>query len=82
MRGRGDECVSDCCRLPLQARKSILRIHTRQWTEPPSEDLVVELAERCVGYCGADLKALCAEAALAALRRRQVRGGLAGLQGV
>ena len=24
----------------------------------------------CAGYCGADLKALCAEAALAALRRR------------
>ncbi len=27
------------------------------------------LADQCVGYCGADLKALCAEAALAALRR-------------
>lgn len=29
-----------------------------------------ELAEKCVGYCGADIKALCTEAALFALRRR------------
>lgn len=29
-----------------------------------------EVADRCVGYCGADIKALCTEAALFALRRR------------
>jgi hypothetical protein len=31
-----------------------------------------ELAALAVGYCGADIKALCAEAALHALRRRSV----------
>ena len=29
-----------------------------------------ELAAECTGYCGADLKALCAEAALTAVQRR------------
>jgi SpoVK/Ycf46/Vps4 family AAA+-type ATPase len=60
-----------CFPLPnLEARKSILSIHTRKWADPPSEDLIEELATRCVGYCGADLKALCAESSLQALRRR------------
>ena len=31
---------------------------------------MLELADKCVGYCGADIKALCTEAALFALRRR------------
>jgi hypothetical protein len=54
----------------LQARKSILHIHTSQWSDPPSGALLSELATMTVGYCGADLKALCTEASLAALRRR------------
>ncbi|GFR39630.1 hypothetical protein Agub_g96, partial [Astrephomene gubernaculifera] len=54
----------------LQARRSILQIHTRKWSEPPSPPLLDELAGLCVGYCGADLKAVCAEAALHAVRRR------------
>uniref|UniRef100_A0A3Q4AUM9 ATPase family AAA domain-containing protein 2 n=1 Tax=Mola mola TaxID=94237 RepID=A0A3Q4AUM9_MOLML len=53
-----------------EARKDILKIHTRQWTPPPSDNFVEELAEKCVGYCGADIKAICSEAALCALRRR------------
>lgn len=97
----------------------ILKIHTKQWTPPPSESFLEELAEKCVGtfvsstpslwscclwtgvedpaladvaphvsltctvsvwmlqsphvllgYCGADIKAVCSEAALCALRRR------------
>ena len=32
--------------------------------------LLDELAAECTGYCGADLKALCAEAALTAVQRR------------
>lgn len=28
------------------------------------------VAKKCVGYCGADIKALCAEAALIALRKK------------
>ncbi|RVE62455.1 hypothetical protein OJAV_G00157590 [Oryzias javanicus] len=39
-----------------EARKEILKIHTKQWTPQP--------------YCGADIKAVCSEAALCALRRR------------
>uniref|UniRef100_A0AAY4AWR2 ATPase family AAA domain-containing protein 2 n=1 Tax=Denticeps clupeoides TaxID=299321 RepID=A0AAY4AWR2_9TELE len=53
-----------------KARKHILGIHTRDWNPKLAESFVEELAEKCVGYCGADIKALCTEAALAALRRR------------
>uniref|UniRef100_A0A3Q4GEC1 ATPase family AAA domain-containing protein 2 n=1 Tax=Neolamprologus brichardi TaxID=32507 RepID=A0A3Q4GEC1_NEOBR len=53
-----------------EARKAILKIHTRQWKPPPSEDFLDELSEKCVGYCGADIRAVCTEAALCALRRR------------
>uniref|UniRef100_A0A8C6KQ86 ATPase family AAA domain-containing protein 2 n=1 Tax=Nothobranchius furzeri TaxID=105023 RepID=A0A8C6KQ86_NOTFU len=53
-----------------EARRDILQIHTRQWTPPPSEAFLEELADKCVGYCGADIKAVCSEAALCALRRR------------
>ena len=40
----------------LQARASILDIHTRKWSQPPAAELKEDLAHRCVGYCGADLK--------------------------
>uniref|UniRef100_A0A673A2D9 ATPase family AAA domain-containing protein 2 n=1 Tax=Sphaeramia orbicularis TaxID=375764 RepID=A0A673A2D9_9TELE len=53
-----------------EARKDILKIHTRQWTPPPSDAFLEELSDKCVGYCGADIKAVCSEAALCALRRR------------
>ncbi|XP_056254447.1 ATPase family AAA domain-containing protein 2-like isoform X1 [Seriola aureovittata] len=53
-----------------ESRKEILKIHTRQWKPPPSEGFLEELAEKCVGYCGADIRAVCTEAALCALRRR------------
>ncbi|XP_078130289.1 ATPase family AAA domain-containing protein 2B isoform X1 [Sander vitreus] len=53
-----------------KARKHILEIHTRDWNPKLAEPFVDELAEKCVGYCGADIKALCTETALAALRRR------------
>ncbi|XP_075597667.1 ATPase family AAA domain-containing protein 2-like [Balearica regulorum gibbericeps] len=57
--------------LPNQeARKEIFKIHTRDWTPKPLDMFLEELAEKCVGYCGADIKSLCAEAALCALRRR------------
>ncbi|XP_032436267.1 ATPase family AAA domain-containing protein 2-like isoform X1 [Xiphophorus hellerii] len=53
-----------------ESRKEIMKIHTRLWKPPPSEDFLDELAEKCVGYCGADIRAVCTEAALCALRRR------------
>lgn len=53
-----------------EARAEILDIHTRKWKHPPSNELKLELAASCVGYCGADLKALCTEAAIRAFRER------------
>ncbi|MGH0143639.1 UNVERIFIED_CONTAM: hypothetical protein FKN15_028851 [Acipenser sinensis] len=53
-----------------KARKHILQIHTRDWNPKLANAFLEELAEKCVGYCGADIKALCTEAALVALRRR------------
>ncbi|KAK4794117.1 hypothetical protein SAY86_012111 [Trapa natans] len=52
------------------ARAEILDIHTRKWQMPPSKELRLELSASCVGYCGADLKALCTEAAIRAFRER------------
>ena len=53
----------------VEARKEILGIHTKKWQNPMGEELKEDLATTCVGYCGADLKALCTEATLQALRR-------------
>ncbi|GFT89929.1 ATPase family AAA domain-containing protein 2B [Trichonephila clavipes] len=55
---------------PLQAREQILKIITKDWIPPLTESMLSELAACTTGYCGADLKALCSEAALVALRRR------------
>ncbi|XP_035828419.1 ATPase family AAA domain-containing protein 2 isoform X2 [Aplysia californica] len=54
----------------LEARTQILKIHTACWTPKLNDHFISQLAEKCVGYCGADLKALCTEAAMLALRRR------------
>ncbi|NXM21918.1 ATAD2 protein, partial [Ploceus nigricollis] len=53
-----------------EARLEIFKIHTRDWNPKPSDNLLEDLAEKCVGFCGADIKALCVEAGLCALRRR------------
>lgn len=53
-----------------EARAEILDIHTRKWKDPPPKELKMELAASCVGYCGADLKALCTEAAIRAFREK------------
>lgn len=53
-----------------KAREEILKIHTRPWKEHLDDELCKELAAACVGYCGADLKALCTEAAIGAFRKK------------
>ncbi|GLJ11502.1 hypothetical protein SUGI_0169010 [Cryptomeria japonica] len=53
-----------------KARAEILKIHTRKWKNPLSEELRMELAAACMGYSGADLKALCTEAAINAFREK------------
>jgi len=54
----------------VDARENILKIHTKKWDPAPDHAMLAEVAKTTVGYCGADLKSLCVEAALTALRRR------------
>ena len=54
----------------FQARQKIIEINTSSWQPKLSKEFTLQLADKCVGYCGADIKALCTEAALFALRRR------------
>ncbi|KAI0557279.1 AAA+ ATPase [Gracilaria domingensis] len=54
----------------IEARRRILGIHTTKWKPPPNPKVLDAVASIAVGYCGADLKALCSEAAIRALRRR------------
>ena len=53
-----------------EARRAILDIHTKGWEPPLQPALKDELAEVTKGYGGADLRALCTEAALNAVQRR------------
>merc|ERR1719204_4279 len=49
-------------------RKEILQLHTKAW--PPIQPTLLNTpATKTIGYCGADLKGLTAEAALNSLRR-------------
>ncbi|KYK60126.1 AAA family ATPase [Drechmeria coniospora] len=51
----------------LEGRRSILDIHTKDWGL--SEPFKVSLADKTKGYGGADLRALCTEAALNSIQR-------------
>ncbi|KAL2004369.1 hypothetical protein VTN02DRAFT_2015 [Thermoascus thermophilus] len=53
-----------------EGRRAILDIHTRGWDPPLPDHVKDELAEITKGYGGADLRALCTEAALNAVQRR------------
>jgi transitional endoplasmic reticulum ATPase len=57
-----------------EGRCEILRVHSRAMPLAPDVDLGA-LAERTPGFVGADLAALCREAALAALRRAGLLDG-------
>ena len=52
------------------ARRAIIDIHTKSWDPPLSSDFKDEIAAQTKGYGGADLRALCTEAALNAVQRR------------
>jgi hypothetical protein len=71
-----------------EARLAILRLYTRRMPLQPSlakdPERMREVALRCVGFTGADLSALCREAAMAALEREQeswARGEIEAEQG-
>lgn len=51
------------------ARRSILDIHTKNWEPPLPSSFKSEIANLTKGYGGADLRALCTEAALNAVQR-------------
>ncbi|OAA34546.1 ATPase, AAA-type, core [Metarhizium rileyi] len=51
----------------MEGRRSILNIHTKDWDL--SEPFMASLAEKTKGYGGADLRALCTEAALNSIQR-------------
>ncbi|KAL4902519.1 hypothetical protein BDW74DRAFT_157955 [Aspergillus multicolor] len=53
-----------------EGRRAILDIHTKGWDPPLQDAIKDELAEITKGYGGADLRALCTEAALNAVQRR------------
>jgi len=55
-----------------KTRREILNIHTRAWNNANSEELnntLEDIAKRTSGKSGADLKGLCTEALLSAIRR-------------
>ncbi|KAI9675126.1 MAG: hypothetical protein M1817_001534 [Caeruleum heppii] len=54
----------------LEARRKVLDIHTAKWTPGLSHEFKDQLADLTKGYGGADLRALCTEAALNAVQRR------------
>ncbi|KAG5976932.1 hypothetical protein E4U55_007149 [Claviceps digitariae] len=51
----------------MEGRRSILNIHTKDWGLSP--EFMTSLAEKTKGYGGADLRALCTEAALNSIQR-------------
>lgn len=53
-----------------EARRCILDIHTKNWEPPLTPTFKNEIAKLTKGYGGADLRALCTEAALNAVQRR------------
>lgn len=54
----------------LTSRAQILKIHTAKWKTPLSKDSIDQLALLTKGYGGADLRALCTEAALLSIQRK------------
>lgn len=53
----------------LQERREIFTISLSNWNPTISQSMIAELALMTAGYSGADIKFLCAEASLCALRR-------------
>ncbi|PIN03574.1 AAA+-type ATPase [Handroanthus impetiginosus] len=50
-------------------REAILSLHTQKWPKPITGSLLKSVAKQTVGFAGADLQALCTQAAIIALRR-------------
>ncbi|KAH6775606.1 hypothetical protein C2S52_013167 [Perilla frutescens var. hirtella] len=50
-------------------RESILSLHTQKWPKPIVGSVLKRVAKQTVGFAGADLQALCTQAAIFGLRR-------------
>ncbi|ORX44975.1 AAA-domain-containing protein [Piromyces finnis] len=53
----------------IEARKKIIEINTKSWSPPLEPKVIDQLASITKGYCGADVKALCTEAAIHAMKK-------------
>ncbi|KAG7957196.1 hypothetical protein I3843_11G162000 [Carya illinoinensis] len=53
----------------VQDRAAILSLHTERWPKPVTGSLLKWIAKRTAGFAGADLQALCTQAAIIALKR-------------
>ncbi|XP_059283460.1 uncharacterized protein LOC132037042 [Lycium ferocissimum] len=53
----------------VKDRESILSLHTKKWPKPASGPVLKWIARKTVGFAGADLQALCTQAAIIALKR-------------
>lgn len=54
----------------IRAREEILTIHTKKWEPPLQQTFISKIAHLTKGYGGADLRALCTEAALNSIQRK------------
>lgn len=62
-------CCTYICLIIAQERQEILKIHVSKWDNKPDPVVLSNLAEQAYGYCGSDLRALCSESVIQALRR-------------
>ncbi|BAT92608.1 hypothetical protein VIGAN_07137300 [Vigna angularis var. angularis] len=53
----------------IEDRASILSLHTQKWPKPITGSLLEWIARKTPGFAGADLQALCTQAAINALKR-------------
>ncbi|GAV64017.1 AAA domain-containing protein/zf-HC5HC2H domain-containing protein [Cephalotus follicularis] len=53
----------------VEDRAAILSLHTQRWPKPVTGSFLNWIARRTVGFAGADLQALCTQAAIVALKR-------------
>ncbi|PON39006.1 Spastin [Parasponia andersonii] len=53
----------------LKDRAAILSLHTQRWPKPVSGSLLQWIARKTAGFAGADLQALCTQAAITGLKR-------------
>lgn len=54
----------------VKGRQKIIKIHTKNWKPPLSTKFIENLATLTKGFGGADLRALCTEAALLSIQRK------------